>query len=131
MNKVTSINKSPFYQMADDGSFYNVSLDQFFTMAEPPNRPIVQTLIKRDDKDDVIISTIFTGCDASCSDEPVLFETMIFGGNMSGSVWRYTSMIAAEKGHADVVDAILSYLSIPHDSEVVTHEYFHKGQRLH
>ena len=47
------------------------------------------------------ISTVFTGIDSTLGDgPPLLWETMIFGGEHDSFQERYTSMNAAIAGHA-------------------------------
>ena len=130
MSSVSHIHQSPFYRLNDDGSIDNMPIAEFFSCDEPLNRKLFKATINAK-HGDIIISTVFLGCDASHSKGRALFETMIFGGNMSNSMWRYDTLEKAEKGHADIVSAILSDLSISPDSEVVTHEHFHQWQRLH
>ena len=38
--------------------------------------------------------------------DPVLFETMIFGGPLHGGQWRYCTYADAERGHAESVAAV-------------------------
>lgn len=50
------------------------------------------------------VSTVFLGLDHNHrGGEPILFETMIFGGPLDGEQWRYHSYDQAERGHADAV----------------------------
>jgi hypothetical protein len=50
------------------------------------------------------VSTVFLGIDHSFGrGDPVLFETMIFGGPLDGYQWRYCTYAEAEHGHADAV----------------------------
>lgn len=53
------------------------------------------------------ISTVFLGVDHNFygKGDPVLFETMIFGGPMDGERWRYSTYTEAERGHAEAVTA--------------------------
>lgn len=52
----------------------------------------------------VRVSTIFLGLDHNYSGgEPILFETMIFGGPLDGEQWRYHTYDEAERGHANAV----------------------------
>jgi len=54
----------------------------------------------------VRISTVFLGLDHNFrGDEPVLFETMIFGGPLNGEMWRYCTYDQAERGHTEAVAA--------------------------
>ncbi len=48
----------------------------------------------------VRVSTVFLGADHSIvGEEPLLFETMIFGGEHDQDMWRYATWQEAEKGH--------------------------------
>ena len=54
------------------------------------------------------VSTVFLGLDHSfVSGPPVLFETMIFGGQYDQEMWRYHTKAEAEIGHKAVVQALL------------------------
>jgi hypothetical protein len=57
--------------------------------------------------DSCFVSTIFLGLDHGFgfSKDPILFETMIFGGPLSEDQWRYSSYAQAEQGHAEAVTA--------------------------
>jgi hypothetical protein len=62
---------------------------------ETSNRIVEQTQIG-----DVLISTVFRGIDHSFGGgEPLLFETMIFGGAEDGYQERYSTWDEAVKGH--------------------------------
>lgn len=53
----------------------------------------------------ISVSTVFIGIDHSFSPEsavPILFETMIFGGDEDGLVERYSTWTEAEEGHHEV-----------------------------
>lgn len=63
--------------------------------------------IKRTKIGDALISTVFLGLDHNWGDgEPVLFETMVFGGKMDSHMRRYTSYDAALTGHKRVVKLV-------------------------
>jgi hypothetical protein len=48
----------------------------------------------------VEVSTVFLGIDHNWGGgEPLLFETMIFGGELDQEQWRYSTWEEAEKGH--------------------------------
>lgn len=50
------------------------------------------------------VSTVFLGIDHQFGrGEPVLFETMIFGGPLDGDMYRYGTYEQAERGHAAAV----------------------------
>lgn len=51
------------------------------------------------------VSTVFLGLDHRFGGDgpPLVFETMIFGGPLQGSVWRYSSYDDADAGHKAAV----------------------------
>jgi hypothetical protein len=53
----------------------------------------------------VMVSTVFLGLDHRHRRDgpPLLFETMIFGGPLTASCWRYVSWDDAEAGHRAAV----------------------------
>jgi hypothetical protein len=57
---------------------------------------------------DVRVSTVFLGVDHNFSDDgqPILFETMVFGGAMDGFQQRYCSWDDALVGHRHVLQDI-------------------------
>lgn len=57
--------------------------------------------VKNDKLDNgVKISTVFLGLDHSFGDsEPMLFETMVFGGKLDQKMERYSTWDEAEEGH--------------------------------
>jgi hypothetical protein len=55
----------------------------------------------------VSVSTVFLGMDhAWGGGQPLLFETMVFGGPGSDWQWRYHTWDAAQAGHDKVVAAL-------------------------
>lgn len=54
------------------------------------------------------ISTVFLAIDHNFSDEgpPLLFETLVFGGDRDGEMYRYATWEEAETGHKQLVDSI-------------------------
>ncbi|MBL4591219.1 MAG: hypothetical protein JKY96_04600 [Phycisphaerales bacterium] len=62
----------------------------------------VDRRVAKTEKNDIRVSTVFLGVDHSFGgDVPLLFETMIFGGEHDGDQWRYTTWEDAEKGHLE------------------------------
>lgn len=58
--------------------------------------------VAKTEKEDIQVSTVFLGIDHSFGDgPPLLFETMIFGGEHDGDQWRYSTWEEAEKGHME------------------------------
>lgn len=58
-----------------------------------------------DELDGCDVSTVFLGLDHRFGGggDPILFETMIFGGPLDGQQWRYATYDQAERGHAEAV----------------------------
>ena len=57
----------------------------------------------------VTISTVFLGLDHNYDGgQPILFETMVFGGEYGGHIDRYHTWEEAEKGHHKVCAMVLS-----------------------
>lgn len=60
--------------------------------------------VGRDKIGDVEVSTVFLSINHNWGDgPPLLYETMIFGGELDGEQWRYATKEEAEKGHAAAV----------------------------
>lgn len=57
--------------------------------------------------DNVEVSTVFLGLDHSFGyGEKQLFETLVFGGSMDGTMRRYATWEEAEKGHKEMVKEV-------------------------
>jgi len=59
--------------------------------------------------DETKVSTIFLGIDHRFGfgdGPPLLFETMIFGGESNGNTWRYSTRKEAEAGHKKIVESL-------------------------
>lgn len=58
-------------------------------------------VVAKTDIEDASVSTVFFGIDHNFSNtsDPILFETMIFGGKYDGYQDRYSTWDEAEKGH--------------------------------
>jgi hypothetical protein len=71
---------------------------------ETANRHVAETLLP----DGTRISTVFLGMDHNfiLSGPPVLFETMIFGGEHDGYQERYRTWDEAEAGHRVAVELV-------------------------
>jgi len=64
-----------------------------------------QKVVERTDFDDGYVSTVFLALDHGFGEGlPILWETMVFGGQHDGFCKRYTSRESAEKGHARIVE---------------------------
>ena len=75
---------------------------------QPKNRRVAQTKVKR-----VRISTVFLGLDHSFSETAplVLYETMVFGGEMDQHEARYCTWEEAAAGHKVIVAKIKEILN--------------------
>ena len=60
----------------------------------------------------VDVSTVFLGIDHRMTGKgaPILWETMVFGGQFDGYCRRYAALPHARKGHEDVVEGVKSGL---------------------
>jgi hypothetical protein len=57
--------------------------------------------------DGIEVSTIFLGINHSFRyTTPILFETMIFGGEHDRAQWRYTTIEKARRGHRKAVELV-------------------------
>jgi hypothetical protein len=70
----------------------------------------LRVVAKTDLPNNVEVSTVFLGVDHNFSGKgpPLLFETMIFGGEHDQDQWRYSTWAEAEKGHLRVINELLT-----------------------
>jgi hypothetical protein len=80
-----------------------VSLEEWAHLFEDVSyRRVAETTIG-----DVWVSTVFLGFDHQMFDgPPLIFETMIFGGNHDGEQWRYSTEAEALANHRFIVAAL-------------------------
>jgi hypothetical protein len=63
--------------------------------------------VKKTKVNDIDVSTVFLGLDHSFGvGEPLLFETLVFGGSLDGEMDRYSTWEAAEIGHNKMVEKV-------------------------
>jgi hypothetical protein len=95
---------SKLYILDDDNNPVKSTINEFVDWEEAyPERKAV----KQEYVDDVYISTVFLGLDhAWNSDVPVLWETMIFGGEHDQYQERYTSYKDALEGHEKALELV-------------------------
>lgn len=63
-----------------------------------------ERIVARTERGGVAVSTVFLGLDYRFGDgPPLLYETMVFGGDHDGSFQRYTSRVEAAAGHEQTV----------------------------
>jgi len=72
------------------GKWFNVISNRIVAKDKVGNEP-----------NEVMISTVFLGMDHNWSGkgDPILFETMVFGGELNEDCERYCTWEEAEKGH--------------------------------
>jgi hypothetical protein len=90
--------------MNDDGSVVKVSLEEHSLWMKTNND---KRQIALDTYKDVMVSTVFLGMDHGYnSDKPILFETMIFGGEHDEYQERYATYEEALAGHKRAMEII-------------------------
>ena len=101
----------PYYYILDaDGQ--PAPIDDCIAWAEwvgaNHDRSVVeQTTMAGPDGSIIQVSTVFLGLDHSHGGPlPLLYETMIFGGQHDQMMWRYSTPEQATAGHADIVAAL-------------------------
>jgi hypothetical protein len=98
-----------FYLLDDNNNPYEVTLEEYIAH-DPLYTKRERYTIGRDMFDnDVLVSTVFLGIDhnyAGMSDEPLLFETMILGGDYDDYCVRSTSWEKALQIHKETVQLI-------------------------
>ncbi len=64
--------------------------------------------VSKDEKDEVKVSTVFLGLDHRFGGDgpPILFETMVFGGQHDQDQKRYCTWEEAEEGHRRMVEKV-------------------------
>ncbi len=79
-------------------------------MFEGQDRVVGKTIIEGWERD-IRVSTVFLGLDHSYgSGPPLLFETMVFDGELDQECDRYTTWEQAEKGHKKMVERVMQSL---------------------
>ena len=70
--------------------------------------------VRQDEFDAVRISTVFLGFDHSFGDgPPLLFETMVFGGECDQEMDRYSTWDEADAGHNKMIERVVASLFQP------------------
>ena len=76
---------------------------------ETADRRVLKTILKGPDNIDIKVSTVFLGLNHNLGEgEPILFETMVFGGAHDQEEERYSTWDEAEEGHKRWVDMVKS-----------------------
>lgn len=62
----------------------------------------------RTERGGVVVSTVFLKFDHNVlGDKPVLWETLVFGGERNGTRWWYETRAEAQAGHAKACELVL------------------------
>lgn len=71
-------------------------------------------VVAKDQIGEIKVSTVFLGIDHNyiSGGIPILFETMIFGGNLDEDQWRYHTWEKAEDGHKNAVELVKAEIHI-------------------
>lgn len=68
--------------------------------------------VNRYERGDVVVSTVFLGLDHRVIGEgkapPILFETLVFGGELDGEMERYCTYDEAEEGHEQMCKKVFN-----------------------
>ncbi len=83
--------------------------DDWFDFEKYPRRKwVTEQRVGRTVVGEYVVSTVWLmGIDHQHGDgPPLLFETMVFGGDYDNELWRYATEEEAMRGHLDVVDAL-------------------------
>ena len=83
------------YYKLDDKIPIRCNNIEWSNLFERSNRIVAKTK-----KNDIVVSTVFLGIDHQYNNgPPILFETLIFGGEYNEDQWRYSTWEEAEQGH--------------------------------
>jgi hypothetical protein len=95
------------YYILDGHTPVPATLEEWAARFESSNRHVAKDTAP----EGVLVSTVFLGLDHRFGDDgpPLLFETMIFGGEHDEDQWRYSTWDEAVAGHA----AALSLAATP------------------
>lgn len=91
------------YVLNPDKTFRKISVcDDYSIVRNAENRRIA-----RDTVGDSEISTVFLNLDHNHEEgDPILFETMVFGGELNQECWRYKTYEEAVQGHAHAIELV-------------------------
>ena len=91
-----------------DGGYYDkqgnhITMQQWSVLHNPEYIRVAKTQVR-----DMEVSTVWLGIDHSffADSAPIIFETMIFGGDRDQHCWRYSTEAEALDGHEYVVSQL-------------------------
>ena len=82
-----------------------------------------QKRVARTTVGDTYVSTVFLGLDHACEGPPMIFETMIFGGDRDQDCWRYSTEEEARAGHAKAVELLKRDKAVSDIPMIVLHVF--------
>lgn len=97
------------YLLDENNVPYEVTLEDYAKGITPDIKRVALDYVN----DSIKISTVFLGWDHSFMEEsaPILFETMIFGGEFDDFQRRYTTYNEALQGHTEAVEMVKQSLT--------------------
>lgn len=103
-----------YYRLGEDGRT-PVPCDATETMFGPEDDK--KRRVGRDEIGDVVVSTVFLSLNHAMLDDnrPVLFETMIFGGEHDQYQDRYYTYEEAERGHQKAIGIVKGEIAVDED----------------
>ena len=108
-------NRAGYYILGDDGE--PVAVDDLKTWAQWYETHGPDRIVAKTDTGNELVSTVFLALDhAFLEPGPILYETMIFGGEHDSRQWRYRNRHEALAFHDQVAAALRDRLPLPdHD----------------
>ncbi len=104
-------------------------MDEWANMLKGSDRTVAKTIIEGGKKD-IRVSTVFLGLDSSFEQgPPLIFETMVFDGELDGEMDRYTTWEEAEEGHKKMVESVMKSLIPKHIPKVQEVKYLTEKKR--
>ena len=96
---------SNWYILNEDHTTKSASVEEYILWNKTYGKNRMKVKREKIKEKDCEVSTVFLGLDHAHgkNKKPLLFETMIFGGEKDGDMWRYETWEEAIKGHKDVV----------------------------
>jgi len=80
---------------------------QWHNSIDPETKTGMGQRVKRTEIGNVLVSTVFVGIDlAFFESTPMMFESLVFGGDNDGYCEHYATWQDAENGHQRIVDEI-------------------------
>lgn len=102
------------YVETPDGGVRKATIDEAFARELESSRIVAQSTAQ---PPGIRVSTVFLRMDHQYGEgEPLLYETMVFGGQFDQCCWRYHTRAEAQAGHNRIVAAIEKGAN-PHEAD--------------